>query len=461
MIIIIGVYSFPFRYLILFYISISLLVFLSYTDVPDNFKNKNTTLFRRIMNKYIFLSVLLFTTSLSFGYSITDVPGGWASMGGGTTGGQGGTEVTVSSASELKSAAGSSGKKIILVKPGQYSSFSIGSDKSILGLEPGVMVKGHISISGKSNIILRNIAIQDGKCNSYNACKRGSDAIYIGGNSKNIWLDHVDVIDGMDGNLDVSKGPDYMTVTWCKFRYTYKKEHAFSNLIAGSDNEKVSEGKLNTTYAYCWWGDFVIERMPRGRYGKIDVFNNLYTSQSTNYYVGPGHKMQMIIENNAFLMPGRMIHDWGVKGSASWKATGNIGVARLEDAKGKDMPSSFGVVFNRPYTMKIYEATEVEALVSKGAGNVLTLGQTDINKESIQSVKAQPLVTAGNAGWTLKNPTSSTLSFIVVTLRGQVVVPVTKLDIGKSFQMPSATSTLFVKFKGANAPADIALPFSR
>ena len=99
------------------------------------------------MNRYILvLSLVPIAMSLSFGYNFTytktDTPEGWAAQGGGTTGGAGGQEVSVSSMDDLKNAAESTGKKIILVQKGIYSgSFIINSDKSILGVEPGVLIK--------------------------------------------------------------------------------------------------------------------------------------------------------------------------------------------------------------------------------------------------------------------------------------------------------------------------------
>ena len=416
------------------------------------------------------IGLLAIITSLCFSYSKTDVPEGWASQGGGTTGGQGGSEVTVSSMSELKSAAGSSGKKIILVKPGTYSgSFSPKSDKSILGTAPGVLIKGSMKISS-GNIIIRNIAIQDNPCTgNHSACSGGGDAIEIAGSgAKNIWLDHMDVMDGSDGNCDIKNAADNITITWTKFHYTFKKAHPMSNLIAGSDGETGSRGKLNITYAYCWWGEHVRERQPRGRFGKIHVLNNLYTSKRCNYILGPGVEMQMLIEHNVFNTSGEegkndgeyedalndVLYDWG-KGKASWKSIGNIGT------NPKDKNTNSGTVFTPPYTIMKMDASEVEAAVRKNSGNVMTLGETSMyDKVITNNVVVQPHITTTKYGWTLQNPGSTALSFVVVTLQGKTVLQTTILEAGKSIQMPTTALTLVVKFKGANAPEDIIVPIT-
>ena len=426
------------------------------------------------------LSALVVSATLCFGYDKTDVPEGWASQGGGTTGGIGGTEVQVSSDSELKSAIGGSDKKIILVKPGTYSGFSIGgSNKSILGTAPGVLIKGQIKITGK-NIIMRNIRIQDSQCgggvinhDTHVKCGGGGDALSIGGTgAENIWLDHLDILDGQDGNCDVTQGPNNITITWCKFGYSYFKPHPFSNLIAGSDGETVSRGRLNITYAYNWWGDHIRERQPRGRFGKIHVLNNLYTSKRCNYILGPGVEMQMLIEHNVFntsavdtVLEGPdgyrptnndVVFDMGSSSSpGAWKSSGNIGT------NPKDKNTNQGTVFTPPYTIKKYDASEVEALVRKNAGNVMTLGEVSAFEQvKAKSADVQPRITTTKSGWTLNNPNSEQLSFYVVTLQGKTVLQKTTLEAGKSFQLPNVHSTLLIKFIGNNSPSNIIVPFA-
>jgi pectate lyase len=329
-------------------------------------------------------STLLCATSLPFGseaFSKEDKPEGWASQAGGTTGGAGGPEVTVTTMSQLQSEARSAGRKTILVAKGTYTgALIISSNKSILGRDPGVTIKGDIHIAKQSNIILRNIAVQGNRCNSYDACKDGEDAISIT-ESHHIWLDHLDVSDGQDGNCDITQGSDFITVTWCKFWYSYDKEHRFSNLIAAADNVAMDKGKLNITYAYCWWADRVKQRQPRGRAGKVHVVNNLYTSSDADYACGPGVDIQMLIENNDFRNGGPAIKEHGGSPAPAWKSVGNIGTAR-------DIATNKGTVFTPPYTLSLkLTAAEVNAKVRPAAGNTLTLGgTTGLAEEKAESI---------------------------------------------------------------------------
>ena len=302
--------------------------------------------------------------------TITDPVPGYASVSGGTTGGGTdlGSAVTVSSMGELQSAASGSNPAIILVEPGNYSgSLSPGSNKTIIGTAPGVKITGSLSISGSdhNNLIIRNIAVQGERCNSYDECKAGADAVYIGKGAHHVWLDHFDISDGQDGNCDITRGGDYITVSWTKFYYTYDKEHRFSNLIAGSDDEPESVGKLHITYMDCDWGDRVDQRQPRGRFGNIHMLNNYHHTGGSQIH-GVGLDMALIAENCVY-NENRSI--WTDMGSPrGWRGIGNTGTA-------SDMTASRGTVFDIPYDYTAMPASEVVAAVTSqdcGAGNTCT-----------------------------------------------------------------------------------------
>ncbi|SMF65470.1 pectate lyase, partial [Alteromonadaceae bacterium Bs31] len=299
--------------------------------------------------------------------SIYDKAPGWASMNGGTTGG--GTDlskaVTVTNMSALKSAVSGSSKKIVLVEPGNYDgTLSPGANTTIIGTAPGVRISGNISVSGsdKKNIIVRNIAVRGKPCGSNDACKSGSDGVYIGNGATNIWFDHVDVSDGQDGNFDVTRSGDFVTCSWCKFYYTYDKDHRLSNLIAGSDNETESRGKLNITYMNSMWGDRVNSRQPRGRFGKIHMLNNYHKNSGSLH--GVGKEMALIAENSYYDVPGKDVF-FSMGSPKGWKGSGNKGSA-------KNLNATSGSTFTIPYSYSKMSADEAKAAVLSsdcGAGN--------------------------------------------------------------------------------------------
>lgn len=229
---------------------------------------------------------------------------GWATQNGGTTGGNGGSVVEVNTMADLKTQLSKSGKLIIYVKGKLSGSFSASSNKTIIGY-PGAQVGG-ISLSGVSNVIIRNIIVRGAKCATYDECKAGTDAVSLN-NSHNVWLDHLDVADGQDGNMDITSGSDFVTVSYCKFSYTYDKQHAFSNLNGSADDATGDRGKLNVTFHHNWWADGIMERQPRMRFGKFHVANNLYTSQKANYVAGVGIEAKLLFEGNVSKATGAVV----------------------------------------------------------------------------------------------------------------------------------------------------------
>ena len=230
---------------------------------------------------------------------------GWATVSGmgldGTTGGEGGETVTVSTLAELQANSNSSTPRIIQVSgdldPG---TIVVGSNTTIVGL-PGAVVRGDLHMNEVENIIIQNLTIVGHNCSDDAECDGGGeDAIVVNG-SHHIWFDHLDVSDGSDGNMDFASGSDFLTVSWCRFSYSETdRGHRFSNLVGSSDNNSADEGHLNVTFHHNQWADNVHERMPRTRYGQIHVFNNLYTADTNNIGVLAGFEATVLLEGNVF-----------------------------------------------------------------------------------------------------------------------------------------------------------------
>jgi pectate lyase len=172
------------------------------------------------------------------------------------------------------------------------------------------------------NVIVQNLTIigySEGDCSldpgfdPAEGCSSGDDAVSIQRNSHHIWFDHCAVRDGSDGNLDVTNGADFVTVSWTKFSYTPRTDdvgsdatgaagHRYSNLVGGTDepDEFDDANALNVTWHHNWWADNVVERQPRIRFGQNHLFNNLYDSLTTNYCVRAGIQARVLLEGNFF-----------------------------------------------------------------------------------------------------------------------------------------------------------------
>src|SRR4029077_11166579 len=136
--------------------------------------------------------------------------------------------------------------------------FYVGSNKTIIGL-CGASLHGHLEMNGSVNVIVRNLTIVGfgvGDCAldpTYDpmiGCSSGLDAVSVYGTAQRIWFDHCDISDGTDGNLDITAGANFVTVSWTKFHYTHRTDnsgsdstgntgHRFSNLVGGNDNSPV------------------------------------------------------------------------------------------------------------------------------------------------------------------------------------------------------------------------------
>lgn len=250
-------------------------------------------------------------------------PLGWGVVDGTITGGEGGEEIVATTADELFAALdlrnpndhSKRDVKVVVYVQGEIKVPEVKilhvQNKSIIGL-PGARIysdnkdksKGGIIKFSEDceNIIIRNLTIEGP--GSYDV--DGGDALAFQG-SQRIWVDHCDIHDGLDGNLDCTNGSDYIAITWTKF--TYQKppqsggsgganDHRFSNLWGSSDkNASKDTGKLKTTFANCWWGEGVMERCPRVRFGKVHLLNCYYSNVGNHYAIGYGYMCNIYAEN--------------------------------------------------------------------------------------------------------------------------------------------------------------------
>ncbi|MFL5304957.1 MAG: polysaccharide lyase family 1 protein [Polyangia bacterium] len=308
---------------------------------------------------------------------------GWAAVSGmnvsTTTGGGSATPQVVTTASALASAASGTSAAVIYVK-GVLSAakISIGSNKTIVGL-CGAEVHGHLGLSGSSNVIIRNLKIVGygvGNCaldpdyDSSVGCSSGNDAITVNGGSHHVWFDHCDVSDGTDGNLDITNGSDFVTVSWTKFHYTSRSDnsgndstgaegHRFSNLIGASDGLAIDVGHLNVTWHHDWWAENVSQRMPRTRAGKIHLYDNLFTSAGNSYCTNAGDGAHLLVEDNVYS---------GVKAPLQVATNGDMLARNNSFVNTSGTTTATGTGFVPPYSVTPDAASAVEAAVRAGAG---------------------------------------------------------------------------------------------
>ena len=210
------------------------------------------------------------------------------------TGGAGGQVKVVATRTELDNALNASESAIILVKGtlnfGEEQMIRrVVANKTIIGLPGAKLLSdaqtangGILQLSANSNnVIIRNLVFEGPGAYDVD----GRDLLFVRGT--NIWVDHCEFYDGVDGNFDISNEADNITATWNKFGYNKpakaggsggSNDHRFSNLISGGDGTAPADGRYSVTLAYNWWGNGVRERMPRARNAELHLLNNYVNS---------------------------------------------------------------------------------------------------------------------------------------------------------------------------------------
>ncbi len=298
----------------------------------------------------------------------TPPPGGiigWATQAGGTTGGAGGSTVTVSTFADLRTQAQASGARTILVN-GMLSgsgTIEISADKTIRGVGAGSGISGttlNIEDMHPANVIIQNMNIRG---------VRGNDAIQIE-NATHVWIDHNTMSstiendpDYYDGMLDVTHAADYITVSWNVIRNHWK-----TSLVGHSDgNAGEDRGHLRVTYHHNWF-DRTFERSPRVRFGEtVHVFNNYYSNinnNSASYAIASLMDAGLLVEGNVFENVQQAC--WSASGYAE-SDPGRL-VARDNSLTGSGPCETNGTVAPIPYRYTADSSATVKSSVTAGAG---------------------------------------------------------------------------------------------
>ena len=308
----------------------------------------------------------------------------WGYAGSNVTGGGSATPTLVTNESQLSTALNKKNSVIIITQDITVTNH-ISTDKDNLTIMalPGkklISNKQNESESGilylkGNNLILRNLTLIGP--GAYDC--DGWDLLCLD-KATNVWVDHCDFQDGVDGNFDIKGTSDNITVTWCRFRYLKAPksggsggadDHRFSNLVGSGSNDKPADGTYNITYAFCWWDEGCKQRMTRCRNCLIHYLNCYWNSSVADYYVGP-EKASSYFEGCTFA---------GKANSAKniYKSFNNTtNYCKFVNCSG-NLPSDAGSVAAPTYSYDQLTASEALNYVTNascGAGATLTITNT-------------------------------------------------------------------------------------
>lgn len=296
---------------------------------------------------------------------------GYASQNGGTKGGAGGTTTTVAAAAAFQTAIKSDTPKTVFLKgPITLSSqATVGNNTSIIGVgTSGVINGGGLRISGKSNVIVRNLVINK---------VVGNDAITIQ-KANNIWIDHNEFFsdtthgfDFYDGQVDITHACDFITVS-----FNYFHDHYKCSLI-GHDpgNSAEDTGKFHMTYHHNRWNN-IHTRTPAMRFAHVHSYNNLFDN-IVSQGIHSRSKAQVFIEGNVFANTTEPVSTYGFvipddspeNPSGDFEPDGfaNFGAAN-DFGTGKNNITATGSFTSVPYSYTLTPLANVRSVVTAGAG---------------------------------------------------------------------------------------------
>lgn len=347
---------------------------------------------------------------------------GWASQGGGTIAGANAALeqiYTVTNRAQLLAAIANGGTtpKIIklsgtvdMTEGRPYTSTADQSARGAIRLKSNTtligdgansgLVNGHIVLSNVSQVIIRNLRIQnpcdvgpvwdptDGSTGNWNAAY---DAIGISG-SDHVWIDHNSFTDAPvtdnylpienghvkqchDGAVDITNASDYVTVSYNVFG-----EHDKNNLIGSSSSATADEGKLRVTFSNNVFRA-IQSRAPRVRFGQVHLFNNYYVGSKTadvyknSYSVGPGTNAKILSNANVFEIAGAggcdsVVRNPGDATAGTFRDTGSL----LNGAALGACAVSSATTWTPPYayTPRPAALVKANALAQAGGGKLAT-----------------------------------------------------------------------------------------
>ncbi len=298
-------------------------------------------------------------------------------FGAATTGGTGGSEVTVTDLSGLTSALLTPGKLIIKIDGTITASGAIlelTSDKTIIGVADRAFLQGiGFHLKNVSNVIIRNI--------KFTMIGGGADDI-IGAETTssntagNYWIDHCEFYneyptlpetaakkDKYDGLIDVKQQVSNITISWCYFH-----DHWKCSLTGFSTDKDPYDRKI--TYHHNWFKN-IRSRVPSYRAGTGHVYNNYYDGlndpnapQSDGVHSRDG--ACLYVEGNYFLHYAQSIY-WDSVDSPTRSYVNEGGATNFYSSSPANTAPACNS-FVPPYTVKVDSAANVPGIVMAWAG---------------------------------------------------------------------------------------------
>nr|WP_308042586.1 polysaccharide lyase family 1 protein [Micromonospora sp. PLK6-60] len=233
----------------------------------------------------------------------------------------------------------------------RQTQINVGPNTTIIGRAGARLTGLTLMVDTAPNVIIRNLTFDDahdcfpawsptdGDTGNWNS---QYDHISVR-RSEHVWVDHNTFTDGAnpdrdqplyfgrpyqvhDGSLDITHTASLVTASFNRFVGRDKLM-----LIGSSNTVGPDVGRLRVTVHHNVF-DGVLQRLPRVRFGQVDVYNNHYrlAGPDFEYALGVGVQSAIHAEHNFFdlgagISPADLIHDWGgtaITTTGNWVRTG-------------------------------------------------------------------------------------------------------------------------------------------
>jgi pectate lyase len=335
---------------------------------------------------------------------------GFAAVNGKVTGGEGGQEVTVTTAEELLRFAQSDEPFIInvadsidLVKGigtfrGRDGAYFVGSNTTIRGIGPNATILyGGLLIYDVENVIIQNLhfdghykgfnpAFENIPCSAlpegehrYNhgPCLKVGEkgpadkAIDVSERAERVWITQNTFYRYSDEIMSIKREASYVTLSWNSFDDPITGKNGMMILIGHSDNHVPDIGRLKTTIHHNYFASR--DRQPRVRFGQVHIFNNFFSNPHGvfNYGAAAQRDSEVAIEGNYFNNVGNRPWRFDINNQFGYVDQRNNVLVNTTNARTR---GSFGNEVFEPEDMYSYtmdNPQDIPAIVlgSMGAGN--------------------------------------------------------------------------------------------
>ncbi|MET9864650.1 pectinesterase family protein [Streptomyces sp. NPDC006386] len=351
----------------------------------------------------------------------TDRPHGFASLAGGTTGGAGGKVVTVTDQAALAKYAAAEEPYVIRVKGSLDmdpfgTEIPVASDKTIIGVsDTAEIVHGGFTLdAGTHNVIIRNLTIRDTAIEGNWDCK---DTDYDGirlDTAHHVWIDHIRFSRICDGQLDIRKDSEYVTVSYNQF----------------TDNNKTfgigwtPNVKTQITVDHNWFRGTKQRNPSADNCAYAHLYNNYLSSQLADgdpvwtYGNWSRGRTKMVIENSFY---DGVQHPYQADATAELVQRGSV----LKNTTGRH--DAWGTAFDPRefYPYRLDPAAAVPALVKRFSGPQKRIG----GPVTLHVPGDHPTVQAAVDAVPEGNDVPVTIAVAPGTYREKVVIPAGKPHI--------------------------------